>query len=928
MDQQEWKKINEIVDKALELKEEERATFIENKCEGDEALRYNVEELLHSIKQSETENFLSNETFPHRLAADFSNDETDDYHSSLVGKTINQYTIKELIGHGGMGSVFLAKRADGAYEKPVALKVLRRGMDTPSNVARFKRERNILASLNHPNIARLLDGGVTESGLPYLVMEYEKGTPLLDYCNKHKLSTEERLELFKSVCKAVQHAHRNAIIHRDLKPSNIYVTDNGDVKVLDFGIAKLLEPDNPQKTLFQTKTGARLLTLGYAAPEQIDNSAITTATDSYTLGLLLYKLLSGIHPFDLGNKELANIENVICTQTADKPSVTFANLTDSEQTKLASRRCTSPSDLIETLRGDLDAIIMKALRKEPESRYPSVEQMLEDLDRYNQSLPLIAQSDTVRYRVGKFMRRNRQTIIGAALTLIAIIGFGSYHVDQITEERNNAKQEAHKAQTVKNFLVDIFRSSNPRSTTFKGKDVSAEQLLLTGGVKINNELNDQPDVYTKIVLAIGDALMGIDAFEEAEKSYQKALAKSSETTQPLEDKLRTHVKLGWLHTDWRESQKQAHKHALDAKKLLEKIESPTPALEASVFSLLGRVLSVREQRELGNSYFEKADRIYVNAGLENTYDYIKMLTGYGRALIYVSDFKKSEEVLLKSNKLHRQKYDNPTLTIAENYKFMAWANRELGNFEKSNDYFLKSTDLKRKLIGGQTVKTALSMYHLARNYTLSGDYKKSEELAKKVLKIYQTELEPSNDYITYAKRYLAIAKSNQNKLTAAEELFREVIKSFNEKYGKDHISFANTGARLAVVYQKTGKFKQAISLLEKCIRINTRELGEQSRAVGVDMLKLADVYRAMENYKMARKYFKKVREIFEQKIPDNHYRRAEFYFKYARLQKDIDKQKKARHNFQKAYNIYLDNFGEDSPRTKNVISYFEQITEA
>ena len=927
MEQHQWETINEILDTALELQKEKRAAYIEKECEGDQKLKQTVTELLNSIEKSDTEGFLEGaEAYPRQLAADFSISDQPSQ-SVLIGKTIGKYKILELIGHGGMGSVFLTERIDDAYHKKIALKVLRRGMDTPSNIARFQRERNILATMDHPNIARLLDGGVTDHGLPYLVMEYIDGIPLLEYCNRHQLNIKKRIELFKSVCEAVLHAHKNATIHRDLKPSNIFVTHDGRVKVLDFGIAKLLEPSDPD-AFFQTRTGARILTIGYAAPEQFENKTVTTATDCYTLGIVLYELLAGIHPFGDEKRDLSKFEKIAYTQSPAKPSEKFQQLSESAQEEIASQKNTTSSALGQILKGDLDAILMKALRTEPEARYGSVEQILEDINRYNRSLPLIAQSDTYQYRIGKFLSRNRKAVVGGLLILITIIGFGSFHFNRITEERDIAEIEAQKAQTVKNFLIEIFRSSNPRSTSFETKDISAKELLLTGENKITNELNNQPDVYTEIMLAIGDAQKNIDAYEKAEKNYKKALSKSSETTKPLENKLRTYVKLGWLITDWRSSQKVAQQHALNAQKILTKIENPSPALEASVFGLLGRVISVRRNHKKGIPYFEKADSIYVNAGLENSYEYIKMLTGYSRSLLYVFDFKKSVEMLQKSNKLHRQKYDNPTLTIAENYKFMAWSHRELGNFEKSNNYFLKSIDLKRELIGDRTVQTAISMYHLSRNYLLGGDFQKSEELAQKVLNIYQENLEPENQFILQAKRYVAIAKYNQNEFNAAEAILQEIIKSFVKKHGKDHISFANTGAHLAVIYRNTEQFEKSVSLLKECIRINKRELGERTRSVAVDMVKLANTYRAMGSYEKAHKYFRQAESIFKTEIPQNHYRRAEFYYKFAKLKQDMGKSQEARQYFKQAYNIYVNNFGIDSYRAKTAKSYLDQIAKA
>ncbi|MDR8393229.1 protein kinase [Aliifodinibius sp. S!AR15-10] len=689
-------------------------------------------------------------------------------------------------------------------------------MDTPSNIARFKRERNILANLDHPNIARLLDGGVTQDGLPYLVMEYIKGIPLLEYCNTHQLSIEKRLELFTSVCKAVKHAHRNATIHRDLKPSNILVTDDGTVKVLDFGIAKLMM-DSTADSTFQTRTGARMMTLGYAAPEQYQNNAVTTATDIYTLGILMYELLTGSSPFDIESKNLANLEKHVLGGGPAKPADKFAKLPESQKTKIASQRGTTPSFMTQKIRGDLGAIIMKALRREPKARYRSVEQMLEDLNRYEHAQPLIAQSDTLKYRVGKFLKRNRKAVVGACLILAAIIGFGSYHIDQITEERNIAEAEAQKAETVKNFLVDIFRSSNPQSTSYEGKNVTARELMLNGQNRITGKLKDQPDVYIEVLTAIGDALTGIDAFAEAEESYRKALSQTPQIADSLESKVRIYVKLGQLESKRRTGDQAILKPVHKAHQLLISMSNPPSALKASVFSLLGRVNVFVENYELANSYYEKADSIYSSAGMGNSFDYMQMLSGYGKSLIYVSDFRKAKQVLLQSNKLHRKAFSNPTMTIAENYKFLGWVNRDWGNFKQSNHYFLKSIELNSRLTGEESMPAALSMYHLSINYFLSADYKKAEQLAQEVLHTYQKLLEPTNDYINGAKKYVAIAKYNQNKLSEAKQLLQEIITSRTKHMGEDNFNLAGPFSHLAVVYQKQENYKKAISLLKKSI---------------------------------------------------------------------------------------------------------------
>jgi serine/threonine protein kinase len=281
------------------------------------------------------------------------------------------------IGRGGMGAVYLAERADGQFDKRVAIKLIKRGMDTEAIVRRFHYERQILASLNHPNIARLFDGGTTEDGLPYFVMEYIEGEPLLDYCKRKGLDVEARLKLFLPVCSAVQHAHNNLIVHRDLKPSNILVTGDGDVKLLDFGIAKLL---NANDASLSTLLGQRPMTPDYASPEQARGEQITTASDVYSLGVALYELLTGRRPYSLSELALPEAVRVICEQEVERPSVVSSRSRDGLQRQRLS--------------AELDNITLKAIRKEPQRRYASVEQFSEDIERYLAGLPVMAQPST------------------------------------------------------------------------------------------------------------------------------------------------------------------------------------------------------------------------------------------------------------------------------------------------------------------------------------------------------------------------------------------------------------------------------------------------------------------------------------------------------------------------------------------------------
>lgn len=927
MDQEQWEKVDQIVDTALELQGDQRTAFIREQCGSDDDLRSQVTQLLEAIEKSSTQAIQGDiDDFISEIVDDGS-PQNPNKASSLLGETIDKYEIISLLGHGGMGSVFLAKRADKAYDKQVAVKILRRGMDTPSNKARFKRERNILANLDHPNIARLLDGGVTESGLPYLVMEYVDGKPLLEYCDNHRLPIDKRLTLFRDVCAAVQHAHRNATIHRDLKPSNILVTKDGTVKILDFGIAKLLDPDNSDQSLYQTQTTARILTLAYAAPEQVENKPITTATDSYTLGLLMFELLTGCHPFDLEDCDFTSSEDKIRNQQPLKPSTKLNGLSKEEQKFVASRRQTTVSKLSSDLQGDLDAIIMKALRKEAEGRYPSVEQLLEDLNRHENSLPLIAQSDTLSYRLGKFINRNKRAIAGILLILIAILGFGSYHIEQVTEERNIAEQEAQKAQTVKAFLVDVFRSSNPRSMQYKGKDLTARELLVNGENAIGRKLKSQPDVYTEIVLAIGDAFTNIDEFEKAENSYQKALTQIPNTADPVENKIRTYVKLGNLKCIWTKDS-TAFVPARKAQKLLHTIDNPEPQLAASVAGLMGRVNVLTEDYDKANNYYQRADSIYTQTEQSRNFDYIQMLNGYGKMLIYSANPAKAEEMLSKSRRLHQSVVSTPTMTLVRNYKFLGWAERDMGNFQESNRYFNKSIELSSQLNSAQSMSTALAMYHLSINQVLAANYQEGEKMAQNVLSIYKNLLDSNNDYIQHPKKYIAIAKYKQGEFAEAERWLHEIITRRTELRGKNNIGLAAPYAHLGMIYHQTNRSQKAISALKKSLQIYEQNIGSNNARIARSLLKLGSIYRDLGNYDLAKEHFRRVKAIQEEVLSDKNHQQANYYYEYGKFLQQTDHSQMARRNVKKAYQIYRDAFGKESPKTKKAKSYLKQLARA
>lgn len=474
MDKFQWQKLNEILSAAIELEPARQKSFLGEACNGDEELRREAEAMLAASAQAEAQGFLAQDAFVVGTNVLVNHDRLED-------ERIGHYKLIREIGRGGMGAVFLAERED--FRQQAAVKIIKRGMDTDEIVRRFERERDVLASLNHPNIARLLDGGTTDDGLPYIVMEYVEGEIITEFCDKRRLTIEERLEIFRKVCAAVAYAHQNLVIHRDIKPSNILIDADGEPKLLDFGIAKLLTADSAE----QTATGANLMTPEYASPEQIRGERITTAGDIYSLGVLLYELLCGHRPFRFKNCAAGEVLQIISEQKPPAPSTAALTTEEIElrdgDTKqilspdtVAEMRSEKPARLQRKLTGDLDNIVLMSLRKEPARRYESVQQFAEDVRRHLEGLPVFARPATFGYQVSKFVRRNRAAVSFAAVALLAmLIGF-SVAVWQAVVAREERARAERRSDEIRRLTETLLKDLEKDVAALPGSDAARAKL--------------------------------------------------------------------------------------------------------------------------------------------------------------------------------------------------------------------------------------------------------------------------------------------------------------------------------------------------------------------------------------------------------------------------------------------------------------------
>jgi non-specific serine/threonine protein kinase/serine/threonine-protein kinase len=462
-----WAQIEEIFQAVLDCPPVKRASFLKEKCGEDTELCLEIEVLLNHHRTEgeflespvwDDSQFLES-TLKQDIASSLKR-EINDSDESLIGQTIGAYRLKKELGRGGMGVVYLADRADD-FQQKVAVKIVKRGIDTDFVLRRFRQERQVLAALSHPNIARLIDGGTTEDGRPFLVMEYIEGLPIDQFCDEHKLTIQARLKLFREVCSAVSYSHQRLIVHRDIKPSNILVTAEGTPKLLDFGIAKLLDQSLVSASYQPTAAAARMLTPDYASPEQLRGEETTTVSDVYSLGVLLYFLLTGFLPFQYSSNQLDKFARLVSEQNPEYPSALMINagkttakksdVNSNEQSliEVAGKRSTEPARLRRYLADDLDNIVLKALRKEIERRYSSVEQLSEDIGRHLGGLPVKARGNDITYKTRKFMQRHKTGVLAAALLLLILVGgvaATSWQANIARQERLRAEAETEKAR--------------------------------------------------------------------------------------------------------------------------------------------------------------------------------------------------------------------------------------------------------------------------------------------------------------------------------------------------------------------------------------------------------------------------------------------------------------------------------------------------
>ena len=743
---------------------------------------------------------------------------------------VGPYRLVECIGRGGMGEVHRAERADGQYAQTVAVKLNRSGFVTPELGERFRFERQILARLEHPNISRLLDGSATEGGAPYLVMEYVEGRPIDEYCDGERASIERRLDLFRTVCRAVAHAHRNLVVHRDLKPSNILVTAEGEVKLLDFGIAKLLAPDGEAGGDL-TRTLAPLMTPGYASPEQVRGEPVTTATDVYALGLLLYQLLCGRRAQRPEDSSFAALERVVCLQEPPRPSDALGSGEAEEvEERLATRGATRLARLRHRLRGDLDTIVAAALRKEPARRYASAQQLLEDVDRHLEGRPVVARPDTLGYRTGKFLRRHRLAVAAsAAIALSLVVGLVLALAGLVRAQRaeRRAIEEAATSGQISEFLVDLFRANDPGEAM--GETVTAHQLLDRGRERIEQRLGNQPAVRARLLGTMSQAYESLGLFEPALELAERRLdAERERLGERSAEAGRALVELSDVHRR-QGDYVGARGLALQALEVLEdSARSPSGATQddlAAALNNLGGAYSELGELEQAGAVLERALAIR-----EREPEPKRSLRPALNSLAIVrwrqGDVEQARSLFGRALAIAEEEFgaDHPEVAhIANN---LALAHRDAGDVAQAIAAHERALAIREKVLAPDHPDIAESLSNLGDLLRQHDDPRRAREMLERALEIRERTLGPDHNYVAYTLNNLALSHLDLGEPAAARPLFERALDILERALGPDHMVLSYPITGLARVAEAEGDLKGAERGFQRALAIRQAQLGE------------------------------------------------------------------------------------------------------
>jgi serine/threonine-protein kinase len=799
MDTQRWQRIGSIFDAVAEAPVAERDDLLARLCSDDATLRMEVERLIAADARGRQ---FERGTHSARASAAAEWADAADADADKDSRIGSWRLLREL-GRGGMGVVWLAERADGQFQQQAALKLIKRGMDSDAVRARFLRERQILARLEHPHIAHLIDGGIAVDGRPYFAMEYVEGEPLLPHCAGQNMSLRERLALFLDVCSAVQFAHGQLIVHRDIKPSNILITPAGEAKLLDFGIAKLL--DDSQGGTIDTRH--RPLTPAYAAPEQLRGEPVTTATDIYALGAVLYELLSGVRAF----------------AAADTPSPEAA-LRALESGKLSppSRAATSPSAALPSrlLRGDLDTIVLKAMQRDPQRRYATVEALAGDLRRYLAGQPIAARRDHAGYRLRKFVGRHRLGVAMSTLAVLALIAALAFALWQAREKSRQAQVSLQVTQ----FLVGLFSGADPQST--RGASVTAQDLLDSGTQRLRLDSHIEPDVRARLLQTVATTYTSLGLYDRALPVAQQALA--LRRTDPARADPEVAESLDGLGRIYRLKADYAQAEPL-LRGALAMRRAVLPKDDPAIIESLDHLAALdrakgdfKDADVLLAEAVQSARRHFGDAAVETARyldDYAANLDDMGKRTSALALYRQALSIREKNLGADDPEVANSLLNLGVHLD-------QSGNFNAAMPLVERALAIRKKIYGPHHPLVAFAEIDVAGVYEDENRLDAAEGLAQDALAVVRASLPPDHPRIGEALNMLAMLRMLRRDYAGAVPMAREVLDRFTKTLGPDHPDTLTAKNNLAYALMHAGRAAEAEALLRDAIARKRADNGQ------------------------------------------------------------------------------------------------------
>jgi len=831
MDAERWTRIQELFHQAAELPTAEQAAFLDAECGGDLELRDDVFALLEEDARGAS--------LLDRDVAHVANEVLGRGAPHQLPDTFGPYRITRLLGEGGMGVVYLARRDDLGSD--AAIKILRDAWLSPARRERFAIEQRTLAQLNHPLIARLYDADALPDGTPWFVMEYVDGVPLTDYCRDHASSLTDRLRLFRSVCEAVQHAHGHAIVHRDLKPSNIFVMQDGTVKLLDFGIAKQLDESGADPD--HTRTGLRLMTPAYAAPEQIRAGRVGIHTDIYSLGVVLYELLTGRLPFDVSHCTPAEAETLIAERDPVKPSAVARRRLEHEG---IGARVPAAS------RGewdDLDVLCLTAMHKEPARRYATVDALIRDIDRYLGGQPLEARRDSVRYRSAKFLRRNWRSVSAAAAMFVIVVGLVVFYTVRLTNARNAALGEAARAQRVQGFMVNLFQGG--------GGDVApADSLrvvtMLDRGLKEARALDGVPQAQAELYETLGSIYQELGKYDRADTLLRAALAERRALFRgDHPDVANSLVALGLLFDA--QAQYDSAEHSIrQALAMQQRLLPPGDPAIAKTTASLGRVFDDQGHYPEAIATLGQAVQLLSAPGSQAS-DLAATITELANTHFYAGHFAISDSLNRRALEMDRSLYGPRHPNVADDLINLGAIQYEYGHYFAAERYYREALGIIRAWYGNDNPETASALTMLGRTLIDEKKYDEAATLLAEALPIQERTYGLVHPRVASALNELGKVAQARGRLDEAEQDFRRMADIYRQIYHDKHYLIGIALSNLANVYVEKKQYGVADSLFRDVIRRYADVLAPNHQLVGIVHVRLGHTLVQEHRYAGAEK---------------------------------------------------------------------------